>query len=771
MVFAVFYRRPIGSEISDIELFAFEEQFKQALPSFLPEPNPSQQPNINSIQIPPGISTEVFSIIRNEWATRIFNPWMKEDNKRKTIVENNKKAAESLNPPSTRREALDLPPYKLDASYWEPPKDNVDEFKKELESTRTLQKEISQSNLQAKSKFIIGEFFDEMHLADKEYKLYRQTRANHYYYFEGYTSDLRHTAYIKYSLFRAEKSNNTTYLFSFNGLQSRIGHDKWEGFLFTDLYDVIQKIYDTNYTYDDIINILNKLNHKYASLIIKNDTTLTFSDDPNAWIKAYDKNTEYPEWRLTLNMLPESNDEGEILVTNGDIKIVHSDLNSVGILTLTIDPEYKIPKCGDIIKLYSGFAPKISGRMKATVLFRGTITKIERTKQGYNITAEDTLGMLKSKSTFAVGKLNVYQALNAIMKTAGVISYVPQETRNKIHSNAKYSELYTNTSYLDATHDIIDKVLVEQGRHIILRDISGVIEVTHVSQLMTGYVISGDDIDDYLFIATLDGNTYNRTIISYTHPAALSLPPKLAETEEYQFTKTYDDLTIEEEDEAIRTGIGEYVANEWNDKRNIFENKKSYQEYINDARNQIRARKGLSSSPIPITTPQIPSTSKIYEEFGLEHVRELINSQVADYGIDGEETDSTTVYWTVDMNTRALLTHGRLLTYVGNQETEELAKKLSETIMKSRFYPSQTLNIRGVPGIEGLIPGNGVTIKFNRVIDGKKQPKKAYVVIKSITHTWGVNGHTMDINTICNLWSDTGKDIKRYHQLGGFALT
>jgi hypothetical protein len=348
-------------------------------------------------------------------------------------------------------------------------------------------------------------------------------------------------------------------------------------------------------------------------------------------------------WKKLINQFRHDT-PAKTITTSGSITLTYSDLNSVGTLSLKIDPEYESPKCGDIIYLYNGFF----NNERAVVLFRGTVVRVEYSLKEINVVAEDTIGMLTSKSTFAIGKLNAKDAISSILDAAGVVGYINPVTNTNL-SNTQFTELYSNTSYLDGIRDIVDKVLINNGFHIVLRDVSGIIEITNVNALKTDYIISLENIDDYNLVSTIEDKTFNRA---------------------------------------------------------------------------------LTSAP----------------------------------------SSSSDTLWFVDSDYRGILTYGRFLTYVGNQSSKELAQKLNRLTLKHRFYPTQTLAIRGAKGIEGLVPGAGIYIKFNRGVSSASQ-HTAYIIIKSITHTWDENtGHKMDINAICDMWKDTGSSISTYSQKGNFRL-
>jgi hypothetical protein len=301
-------------------------------------------------------------------------------------------------------------------------------------------------------------------------------------------------------------------------------------------------------------------------------------------------------WKRILNMFTDDDlvATGNVLVTNGDVSITYSDLNSVGVLSLTLDPNHPSPKCGDVVKLYSGAPEKDSASetdaIKAPVLFRGTVVRVERSLDKYSITVEDTLGMLRAKSTFAVGRQTAITAIGHMMDSAGVMWYIDPKTYARV-ANEKYSELYSNISYLDGIKDMIDKVLIQNGIHLILRDNAGIIEITNVENLKRKNLLKRFWMEDYTHVSSIEDGTYNRVMIS-------------------------------------------------------------------------------------------TSDNGINETHG--RMKDIL----------------TNVIWTVKVDYKSILTYGRIMTYTGSQQITRMADDLANLIMKYRYYPSQTLDLRGVPGIE-----------------------------------------------------------------------
>jgi hypothetical protein len=376
-------------------------------------------------------------------------------------------------------------------------------------------------------------------------------------------------------------------------------------------------------------------------------------------------------WKHVLNrMQPSDYSKGfKQLVTDGDIVITYSDLNSVGVLTLTLDPNHEPPKCGDIVKLYSG---ELGESNEAAVLFRGTVVRFERSLRKYQITVEDTLGMLRAKSTFAVGRQTGINAIGKMLDSAGVIWYITPTTLNKL-DNEKYSELYSNVSYLDGIRDIFDKILIQKGHQLILRDIGGVIEITKIDEMRTNHRLERFWMEDYTLTSSIEDGVFNRVMISTSDNGINSTAGRLKDT-------------------------------------------------------------------------------------------------------------LTNVIWSVDVDYMGVLAYGRIMTYTGSAQITRMADALAKLVMQNKYAPEQTLDLRGVPGIEGLIPGNSILLAFRRP-DGDFLVR---VIIKSITHTWGEQGHRMDINTVCDLWRDTapnpnlkdadgnpiavGRGITTYNQTGGIEL-
>jgi hypothetical protein len=281
--------------------------------------------------------------------------------------------------------------------------------------------------------------------------------------------------------------------------------------------------------------------------------------------------------------------------------------------------------------------------------------------------------MLRAKSTFAVGRLVGVEAFGKMLDSAGVIWYITPTTQNALDQE-KYSELYSNVSYLDGIRDIFDKILIQKGHQLVMRDVGGIIEVTKVNEMRTNHRLERFWMEDYSLVSSIEDGVYNRVMIS------------------------------------------------------------------------------TSDNGINSTT---------------QRLKDVL----------------TNVIWSVDTNYRGILAYGRIMTYTGSAQITSMADSLARLVMKNKYAPEQTLDLRGVPGIEGLVPGNSLLITFRRR-DGDFIVR---VIIRSITHTWGEQGHRMDINTVCDLWRDTSmgrtdlmdqmgiggtidRGISAYNQPGGIEL-
>lgn len=173
-----------------------------------------------------------------------------------------------------------------------------------------------------------------------------------------------------------------------------------------------------------------------------------------------------------------------------------------GKLTFTIveDKTLKIAN-GDEVDLAVGGTP----------LFFGYVFNIQRNKTGVtSITAYDPLRYLKNKDTYTYESKTATNVVSMIAEDFHLAVGDLEDTGHVIPSRVEDSK-----TLFDIMQNAIDLTHISTGRLYVLYSDYDKLALRNIDQMYVPILIDGETGEDYEYVATIDGDTYNQVKLVY----------------------------------------------------------------------------------------------------------------------------------------------------------------------------------------------------------------------------------------------------------------
>lgn len=146
-----------------------------------------------------------------------------------------------------------------------------------------------------------------------------------------------------------------------------------------------------------------------------------------------------------------------------------------------------------------------------TVAFYGFIFTLNHTKSTLvQITAYDQMRYLLNRDTYVFQNATAASIIRMIAADYGIQTGEIEETRHIIPGR-----VMDDKTLLDMMQDCLDITLTNTKAMYCLFDDAGKLTLQHVRRMVVGLLIDGEGAEDYQYISTIDGGTYNMIKLVY----------------------------------------------------------------------------------------------------------------------------------------------------------------------------------------------------------------------------------------------------------------
>jgi hypothetical protein len=172
--------------------------------------------------------------------------------------------------------------------------------------------------------------------------------------------------------------------------------------------------------------------------------------------------------------------------------------------------------------------------------------------------------------------------------------------------------------------------------------------------------------------------------------------------------------------------------------------------------------------------PQVSGDTEIIDVGNpLNPFVQLEGTTVGPWGVDA----TTGEHHMVTYNPYLAVMYGKFMTYAASSNTMKEASALQHVISENMFAPTYEVKLTGVLGVPKLQPGNSILLDLESE-ENPRTPENALgykvkrignkgirVLIDKVTHTWGKDGHVMDVVCTMDPNLDTGKRPYWSHEM------